>query len=379
MTQATREGVRDVRGSEAAMHADFESQIRYAQCWEDADVLLDGLNVQAGDVCLSIASAGDNSLSLLTRHPSRVIAVDLNPAQLAALELRVAAYRELAHGELLELVGSRPSTRRDVLYTRCRPALTPDARRFWDARSAEIAGGIGSAGKFERYFSVFRRWVLPLVHRRRTVEQLLVPRSAEERLRFYDATWDTARWRGLFRLFFSQTVLGWLGRDPSFFRYVQGSVADHLLRRVRHALATLDPALNPYVAWILTGTHGDVLPHALRAENFETIREHLSRLEWHLASIESLTERGVVTGISRANLSDIFEYMSEEGATALLSRLADAARPGARFVYWNMMVPRHGSTYLPRRLRALPELSRRLFLADKAFFYRDIVVNEVLA
>ncbi len=48
--------------SEAAANADF-SQIRYAQCWEDADVLLDALDVQAGDTCLSIASAGDNSLS----------------------------------------------------------------------------------------------------------------------------------------------------------------------------------------------------------------------------------------------------------------------------------------------------------------------------
>ena len=93
--------------SEAAANADF-SQIRYAQCWEDADVLLDALEVQAGDTCLSIASAGDNSLALLTRDPARVVALDLNPSQLACLELRVAAYRELDHPALLELIGSRP-------------------------------------------------------------------------------------------------------------------------------------------------------------------------------------------------------------------------------------------------------------------------------
>jgi len=27
-------------------------QIRYAQCWEDADILLEGLNINEGDVCL---------------------------------------------------------------------------------------------------------------------------------------------------------------------------------------------------------------------------------------------------------------------------------------------------------------------------------------
>src|SRR3954467_14770770 len=120
-------------GSEAAANADF-SEIRYAQCWEDADVLLEGLDVRPGDVCLSIASAGDNSLALLTRDPARVIALDLSPAQLACLELRVAAYRALGHAELLELIGSRPSRRRGLLYRRCRPLLSAPARAFWDAR-----------------------------------------------------------------------------------------------------------------------------------------------------------------------------------------------------------------------------------------------------
>ena len=125
------------RESEAAAHADFGSQIRYAQCWEDADILVEGLDVQPGDVCVSIASAGENSLSLLTGGPSRVVAVDLNPAQLAALELRVAAFRSLQHAEVLELIGSRPSTRRAALYSRCRSGLSPTARRFWDAHSSD--------------------------------------------------------------------------------------------------------------------------------------------------------------------------------------------------------------------------------------------------
>ena len=37
--------------------------VRYANCWEDADILLEALAVKQGDRCLSIASAGDNSSS----------------------------------------------------------------------------------------------------------------------------------------------------------------------------------------------------------------------------------------------------------------------------------------------------------------------------
>jgi S-adenosylmethionine:diacylglycerol 3-amino-3-carboxypropyl transferase len=118
-------------------HSDAASPftiLRYAQCWEDADILVDGLDIRPGDTCLSIASAGDNTLSLLTRAPGRVIAFDLNPTQIAALELRVAAYRTLGHGELLELVGSRPSGRRELLYARCRGLLSDYARGYWDGR-----------------------------------------------------------------------------------------------------------------------------------------------------------------------------------------------------------------------------------------------------
>jgi S-adenosylmethionine-diacylglycerol 3-amino-3-carboxypropyl transferase len=160
---------------------------------------------------------------------------------------------------------------------------------------------------------------------------------------------------------------------------VEGSVADHLLGRVRHALAELDPSANPYATWILTGTHGDALPQALRAEHFDTIRGNLDRLEWHRASIESLLDEGIIASFDRANLSDIFEYMSTENATALFERLAEAGRPGARLAYWNMMVPRRASELLPSRFRRLEELSRRLFLEDKAFFYRDFVVDEVVS
>ncbi len=108
--------------TEAETRADF-SAIRYAQCWEDADVLVGALAPRPGDVCLSIASAGDNALALLACGAAKVIAVDMNPAQLACLELRVAAYRELEHGGLLELIGSRPSSRRAGLYSRAKGVI----------------------------------------------------------------------------------------------------------------------------------------------------------------------------------------------------------------------------------------------------------------
>ena len=80
--------------------------------------------------------------------------------------------------------------------------------------------------------------------------------------------------------------------------------------------------------------------------------------------------------IDRFNLSDIFEYMSEENSDALLGRLVGCASAGGRLAYWNMLAPRQSPAGLP--VRFLEELSGRLHLRDRAFFYKRFVVEEVL-
>ena len=119
---------------------------------------------------VSIASAGDNTLALLTREPSRVIALDLSCAQLACLELRVAAYRA-AHARRAAGAGRLApldAPRRVICVAAGRARSGARARSGTRGQSTSL-NGIGGAGKFERYFALFRRRVLPLVHRRETV------------------------------------------------------------------------------------------------------------------------------------------------------------------------------------------------------------------
>ncbi|HWK88586.1 MAG TPA: DUF3419 family protein, partial [Longimicrobium sp.] len=140
------------------------SFIRYASVWEDADVLCDALApAAAGGRLLSIASAGDNALALLTLDPAEVVAADLSAAQLACLELRMAAFRRLEHAPLLGFLGVSPSSDRAGTYRRLRGDLSPGAREFWDGMPDAVAGGVIHAGKFERYLRAFRTRILPFV------------------------------------------------------------------------------------------------------------------------------------------------------------------------------------------------------------------------
>src|SRR5882757_3983688 len=123
--------------SQIAGKARFD-HIRYAQLWEDADVLLHGLGSAPGATLVSICSAGDNALAMLTLDPDRVVVVDLSPAQIACLTIRMAMYRQLDHAGFLELMGSRPSTRRGALLDRVAATLTDEDQVFWRGQRADV-------------------------------------------------------------------------------------------------------------------------------------------------------------------------------------------------------------------------------------------------
>ena len=347
------------------------------QCWEDADVLLKAMHVKSGDTCLSIASAGDNTIALAGAGAGRVIAVDLNPAQIACLELRIAAYRMLSYDEFLELVGQSECRQRDRLYERCRHLLSADSCQFWDGRQGLIRRGFAQVGKFERFLRSFRRYLLPLVEGRRNVDSMFRLETPEQRQAFYDARWNNRRWRFLCRLFFGKASLGRFGRDPSFTRYADQSVWSSLEQRIPQALVVQEPSENPYLQWILKGRYESALPWSWRRENYERIRANLDAIEWHCEPIEEVLARLPDGSLNGCNLSDIFEYMPGAEYRALLFELIRASAPGCRLVYWNVVVDRSRPEMFAGALVPLKALATRLHEADKAFFYRNLVIEEV--
>ena len=360
------------------MHLDpAKDTIEHAQVWEDADILLEALNITPEDECLSIASAGDNALAMLAKGPAKVIAIDRNPAQIACLELRVAAFKCLDHTELLELVGSIPSTRRHELYATLQGELSLPTRVFWNTHPEWIAQGIGHAGRFENYLRIFRQYILPLIQIPQNIVGLLEYRdNVSDRYAFYHSRWNNWAWRLFFRLFFSRPILE-IWSSAAKTQYYHGDVAGRILSRATHAMTELDPSSNPYLQWILLGVHQTALPYYLRPENFNTIRDNLSRLEWRCTSVEEFLAHHEPRRLSKFNLSDIFESMTAESTSALLRLIAVKARDGALLAYWNTLAPRSAPGMLEDRLIPLSEQAYNLHLKDKAFFYDRFVLEQV--
>ncbi|MGL1936078.1 MAG: BtaA family protein [Fibrobacterales bacterium] len=351
--------------------------IRYANCWEDTEVLLKGMNIVPGDICYSIAAAGDNSLAMLTKDPAKVIAFDLSIAQIALVELKKIGFKKLEYPELLTLLGvtGRPEER-IALYNGIQSNLSQESKIFWESRLQDIAQGVIYTGKFEKYFKLFREKFLPFVHTKKTIQKLLEKKSFDEQENFYAKKWNTWRWRLMFKVFFSKWLMGKAGRDKEFFKYVVDDVPSNIHRRVAHALTKISCHQNSYLNFILTGSYNGVLPYYLRKEYFTKIKTNIDNLEIHQATSSEVFKK--VSGTFDAiNLSDIFEYMNPELFKRVADEILDNANSGARLVYWNMMVPRKVSELYPERVQCDEMLSDSLLSVDNAFFYQKLYVDTV--
>ncbi len=339
-----------------------------------AAILCEALAPSAkGGRVLSISSSGDNVLALLTLDPQEIVAIDLSGPQLACLEIRIAAFKELDHEGVCRFLGILSCSNRIQVYKdRIKKHLNESAQKYWEENLEALSDGVIHAGKFERYLKAFGKWVLPLIHKEETIDSLLSQKSKEERIGFYDNRWNHFRWRLIFKIFFSRKVMGYAGRDPSFFDQVQGSVAERILERTRHALTELETEKNPFLHYILKGNFspGD-LPLYLRPEHFEAVRSRISRVQLFQCGADLVEGK-----FDAFNLSDIFEYMDKAKFEACYNKILASANPGARLAYWNMLVDRSCPESCKDRVAELKETAASLHAKDKAWFYQKFVLEE---
>lgn len=367
---------KEIVKSEVQNYAKF-NMIRYAQVWEDAEILCDALEINSEDEIISIASAGENALSLLINNPKHVYAIDLNDEQIFCSEFKICCFKYLDYTEAMELMGVFESNRRKELFDQIKKHLTKESLEFFESDLSIVTSGLINNGKFERYLKTFGRKVLPLIHNKKTRLELLEKKTQEERIRFYDEVWNNRRWRLLFKIFFSRKVMGKMGRDKAFFRYVETDVASRILERTKYAITMLDTSENSYLHYIIKGKYEDVLPLCYRKENFETIKKNIDRISLHSETIENFIQKEDVK-ISKYNLSDIFEYMSEEQMVKIVEKILENSPKGSILAYWNMLSPKRASKTLGDKLFYDEEKSKKLLNQDKAFFYSDFIIEKII-
>lgn len=351
------------------------NEIGYSMLWEDEQVLRAALELDSGDQVLSMTSAGCNVLALLLDEPAGITAIDFSPSQNEILRLKLAAIRHFDHDQFLNLLGFRNNLDPIALLTRLVPALPASSRQFWLTHRHLLQEGLIHQGRLEHYLcglgDGLRQFWSPA-----DFAKLWNSRHVGEQVRIWQEL-CTPPVRTMIHDFFAvQNQRS--GRDHSKFAHVVADVPGDLSRRLDSCMERFLIRHNHYLEYQLYGRirHPEKSYAYLHPGNFTRLKGLVDRVRIVTGELEKHMEAVDAGFYTKANLSDVFEYMSEESAGNLFRRIGERFTTGGRIAYWNLYVPRNsgGST---SGLSINQRLSRRLQSKDRVYFYDRLMVEDV--
>ena len=123
------------------------NKIYFSSVWEDYRSLKEGLHPSDNDVILSVSSSGDNVFNFVTDKVKKVIAVDINPAQLNLAKLKLAIIRECEPQKASELLtGTGSKSENKILIDKI---LSLDGKSKEYFTDYNFDKGIDNIGEFE--------------------------------------------------------------------------------------------------------------------------------------------------------------------------------------------------------------------------------------
>jgi S-adenosylmethionine-diacylglycerol 3-amino-3-carboxypropyl transferase len=333
----------------------------YTQIWEDPEIDLEALQLEATSHVVAIASGGCNVLSYLTADPARITAVDLSRAHVALNRLKLVAADRLPSWEMFHrFFGAADDEANIEAYERLiAPHLDTQSRGYWEARTLQHLG--------RRRISIFARNAyrhgvlgrfIGIAHATARVygvnlNEILSARSLEEQRAFFESMLaplfdkPAVRWATANRL----SLYG-LGIPPAQYEALAGgsTMGDVLRERVERLACGFSLSDN-YFAWQAFGRrYSDddegPLPPYLRREQFDAVRQRVDRVEVLNRSITEYLAGCPDGSRDRYVLLDAQDWMTDAQLNALWAEITRTARPGARAIFRTAAAP----SLLPGRL-----------------------------
>lgn len=235
------------------------SGLVYPQIWEDPDVDMAALDLGPGKRIVTIASGGCNVMSYLTRAPEKITAVDLNPAHVALVRLKLAAVRHLPAYEIFfRFFGHADEKANTHLYDAyVRDHLDPETRAYWEARRTLRGRRINLFARNVYRFGLLGRFIgtVHLIARAygRNPKTMLTAANLDEQRRLFEETlapvFDTRLVRFLCRM---PVSLYGLGIPPAQYAYLSASAGGNVAGLLRARLERLACDF----PWRTTTSHG---------------------------------------------------------------------------------------------------------------------------
>lgn len=338
--------------------------IHYSNCHEDANMIINN-SIKNINTVLSIASGGDNSFACLLLNPSKVVCIDSNLSQVFIVTLKKTAVKYLSYEEYLTFIGINDGNSL-LLYERIKKYLNEEVMSYFDSHLFLISEvKLVNCGRFEYYFNVFSKKILPLIHSKKTIDKFMNCESMDEQISFYKRKFNNFRFKLMFKLFFSKYVMKKLGRDKEYFKYNKGSLSTELKQRFELGIYNNLNKYNPYLQYVIYNKFIE-LPLYLKKENFEIIKANIDKLDIFNYTLEDVLNKNEKYDLM--NLSDVFEYIDNNEMKRYEHKIYESLNQKGRIIFWNMQNER----VFTKKFKEIDVLLEN----DMAFYYKNILIYE---
>ncbi len=318
----------------------------YSQIWEDPVVDMKAMALEPHHHVVTISSGGCNVLSYLTANPAKITAVDLSPAHVALVKLKIAGLRNMPNWQsFYRFFGEAKSRENYADYEEfLRDNVDAQTRRYWESRLpngrrrlSRFAGNIYRRGLLGRFIGT-GHMLSHLVGK--DLNKLTLCETLADQRAYFDSEiaplFDNriVRWLTTFR----SSLFG-LGIPPSQYEALSaGKPMAQVLRGRLEKLACGFPMSENYFAWQAFNrgyapNAAGPLPPYLQSSQFDTLRRRAYRVTMLHASLTDTIAKMPAESAHRFVLLDAQDWMDDQQLNALWSAITSAAAPGARVIF----------------------------------------------
>lgn len=336
------------RGLQERMFALAFSGFVYPQIWEDPEIDIPALKIDATSRIMTICSGGCNVMNYLTESPASVTAIDLNPAHVALGRLKIAALKHLPDYESFFLFfGCADNPKNIENYDRyIAPNLDEFSRKYWEKKVFPHGRRINMFRKNLYKFGLLGKFI-GMVHLvaklyGKDPSDILKARTMQEQRAIFESTLAP-----LFEKKFVKFMCGkpeslyGLGIPPAQFddlNEAAGGDMASLLKARLERMACDFPIETNYFAWQAFGRGYDrvnkkAVPRYLMEENYALLKANAEKAKVVHTSITDFLESHGENSFDCYVFLDAQDWMTADQLNALWTQVLRTASDGARVIF----------------------------------------------
>lgn len=322
----------------------IKDQLIFNSSWEDPAIDRNLLDLNTDSDILTITSAGDNILDYLLDFPRSITSVDLNPAQNALAEFKIATIKNTSYDTLFDLFGYGQYKEINALLDNLKPQLSPTTYQFWLKKKHYFTSKLpfyhyGTSGLIARGFYFHLKFNKKLSNK---VKEMVNCSTLEEQYLLYleleKTLFDNFLAKFLLKNKFTLSFLGIPDAQATLVDVHNDyhNMYDFIVGSLNTVFKEFPISQNYFWYLYIKGQYSKkTCPNYLKEENFELLRQNVSKINLVTDTFFNQLKNSHDNSYSHIILLDHFDWFWQDTETQLKvwTEIKRVAKPNAKILY----------------------------------------------